>query len=233
MQKSKVNSKKYIKMIMRDYCYALIDSLPAPDKCNFTFSSEFERKMDVLFKQYKKYQIVNSIKKCIAAVFIAIICSSSLYLAINVEVRATVFEWIQQVYENSIVYKYFGEKKIDKLPEYELGYLPDDFVEVDGLENEMMKTVFFMNINTEDVLIFEYGFIDGTSNLTVFDIDVNKKSEKILINGYEADFYEADIQSMANSLIWFDNTHSIIFKLDSSLDKQTIIKISEGIKQTK
>jgi len=159
--------------------------------------------MQLLFKKYRRYEMIETAKKYIAAIFAAAIVGSGVWLTFDADARAAVVNWVRQIYENSIVYKYFGERETDVLPVYELQYVPDGFVEMDRVENEKMHYVFYLNEETGDAIVFEYKFINESSTITVQDVESNIKHKRLILNEYNANYYSSNETSGIYSTILF------------------------------
>lgn len=227
--KRKAVSKEYLKRITKGYCIAMAEQAPDTFDRNIMYPDSFIQKMKDTFKKYRRYEFIQTTKKCIAAVFAALVVGSGVWLTIDVDARASMFEWIRQIYENSIVYKYIGEREVDILPEYELHYIPDGFTKAEEHKSEKQCVVLYFNDKTNKSIIFEYCLIDRSSVTSLQNAKANSDYEKLSIGNYNADFYYANASSDANSIVWFDDENGLMFRIDSNMDKQVILDIFESV----
>lgn len=116
---------------------AMLNSLPNPSDCENEFSDEFQNKMErVRLKAslvYKRQRVTRHI----ASVFLALIITSSVWLTIDADAREIVFSWIREVYENSIIYRFWGQDETGVLPHYDPTWLPEGFEQVYEYADEM------------------------------------------------------------------------------------------------
>lgn len=227
--KRKAVSKEYLKRITQGYCIAMAEQAPDTFDRDIMYPDSFIQKMKDTFKKYRRYEFIQTTKKCIAAVFAALVIGSGVWLSVDVDARAAVVNWVRQIYENSIVYKYFGEKETNILPKYELQYIPDGLIEIDKLIDTNMYYVCYINPDTDDVLVFEYSFISNGSAITVQDLYSNINPEKFFMDGYDMEFYDTNGSSDANSLVWFDDKNGLMFHIDSNMDRQVMLHIFQNI----
>ena len=87
---------------------AMLNSLPNPSDCEYEFSDEFQAKMESVSLRANYLYRKQRINLRIASIFAVILLTSSIWLTIDVEARGVVFNWIREAYENSIVYRFFG-----------------------------------------------------------------------------------------------------------------------------
>lgn len=96
--------------------------------------------------------------------------------------RATIVRWVTEWYETHIVFRYAGEDAPGEMPRYELGELPEGFVE--NLESQFVgtgMTAHFYENEKGDVILFEYiymqqGSLSGasTENAYVVSVSINR-----------------------------------------------------------
>ena len=161
--------------------------IPSDSQISFAFSDEFEQKMQKLIARQKKsyWKYVNTAKKRVAIAVISLL--SVLMVAIsNEEVKASMLQWCEDVYEQYIHYYFEGDttKKIGY--EYQLTVIPEGFEKVyeqrdaetvvKGYENEFGDYIQLEQYVTEE-----------------FDIYVDNESGEwstIIINNHEVKLCE-------------------------------------------
>ena len=114
------------------------------------------------------------------------------------------------------------------MPRYELGELPEGFVE--NLESQFVgtgMTAHFYENEKGDVILFEYiymqqGSLSGvnTENAYVISVIVNDCEGLLVIPK------EEDSNSM---LMWLDPEHDLQFTLDAPLGQEDILHMAESV----
>ena len=194
------------------------------------FSSKFERKMRRLIWKVK-YPYVHKALKSAACILIAFLISFASVMTFNVEARAAFTRWIREVYKDSIVYEFFGEKSETASLDYRVTWIPEGYEIVYEDNNETSYCIIYSNTQADkDSLVFEYySLIEG--RLVDFILgDDRYNIGTVKINDMHGEFYSSIDGNKSNNLIWFDEHHSICFMINSSLDVASMVKIAENIK---
>jgi len=192
----------------------------------YTFSDAFNEKMARLIRRVMRRMYAVTFAKRVAAVFAAMLVGITAWLTFDVEARAAVFEWVKEVYENSIVYRYWGEPITHTLPQYDLTYLPDGFEKVDGWDDETRSSSFYINKETGDAIIYEYRFINNYSHIQIFEPTFDSY-ETVYIQENEKIYLPKNNTSNSNTILWINQTQDIFFKIDSTLEQNQILDIIE------
>ena len=170
------------------------------------------------------------LKGCVAAC-LALILSASVVLATNTQARAAFFSWVREVYENQIIYRFFGEPLSGELPEYHISWLPEGYEEVDVFYNGDQYNAFYQQC--DDVMsafVFEYFFAQDNALIGFLNFDdEDYLCKTINVNGTQADFYEALHPEETNNLIWVDERANIVFSLNGFLDEAIMVRVAESI----
>jgi len=142
--------------------------------------------------------------------------------------RATIVRWVTEWYETHIVFRYAGEDAQGETSQYELGELPEGFVE--NPERQFIgagMTSHFYENEKGDVILFEYiymqqGSLSGvnTENAYVISVIVNDCEGLLVIPK------EEDSNSM---LMWLDPEHDLQFTLDAPLGQEDILHMAESV----
>lgn len=188
-------------------------------------SDLFEKKIKRLFRRAKHPYLYQTMRR-VAAIFLASILAGSVYLAVDTEARAAFFGWVRELYENSIVYHVMPSPAADMLPRYELTWLPDGFCESDVYEDDTMYTALYQNPNTGDFFVFDYCLLTEETQTSLF---TTQSPEHLLVNGMDADFYAAIDDSDSSNLLWIENEAGVFCSINSTLSKESILRIAEGI----
>ena len=188
-------------------------------------SELFQKKIKRLFRRAKHPFFYQTMRR-VAAIFLAAILAGSVYLAVDTEARAAFFGWVRELYENSTVYHVMPSYSAEKLPRYELTWLPDGFGEPDVYEDDTMYTALYENPDTGDFFVFDYCLLTEETQTELFTIE---PPEHLLVNGMDADFYAAPDDSDSSNLLWVDTATGVFCSINSTLSKEDILRIAESI----
>lgn len=204
---------------------AMLASLPKQEELHHRFSRRFERKMGRLIRRQEGGR---QILRRIAAVFLALLIGGGLWLTVDADASAAFRKWIQSVYENSIVYRFFnGTGELSSLGQYRLTWVPDGY-------EESYTDVF------DSYILIEYGNKEGEklyfyyTRLNDFGqieavLDEMMGPEEVTTGGMRGIFYQSKAPTRFNELFWFDDEHNIAFQLSSSLEKSVMLHIAENV----
>ena len=219
-----------LRLAAASVCASMVEAAEAIPGGEHEFSRGFLDKMNALLNLDRRRRKRRRIRHRVASVFLAFLLGASIFLATNPEARAAFLAWVREVYENSVVYRFFGNAS-GVLPRYEITWMPEGFVLVDEYtidEDEIRFTYYIDESGSEDIS-FQYSWMfDGTSTF-IYNPNGVPSSEKCEINGLKGDFYSAGDDSRMNTLTWIDEDRGIVFSIDSTLPKSDIIHIAESI----
>ena len=212
-------------------CEAMLNSLPEPEECKREFSAEFEQKMKKLFAKEKTFRIMVEIRRYVAAVLILLIIGMGTIFAFNTEARAAFADWVRRIYENSIIYEFFGEQTNDVLPTYELGWVPEEYEIVDVYRSDRIYRALYQKGN--DVFVLEYGYeqhegiIELRGDIPQYTVEQEIVVDKII------DLYISKSETESNLAIWIDESTDVVFMLNCYFEKSVILNIIEQINLVK
>ena len=208
---------------------AILKSLPEPEECDHVFSDSFEAKMLPLLTKPTRINRQRSVLRAIAAVFVLVFISMTVWLTVDAEARETVMRWAREIFEKRIVYRFdtVGDNN-DVLPTYNIGWLPEGFTLTDVYEDDTWYSALYENESTGKVIVFEYRSV---LNTTIEELIANGEitREDIMINGLAGDYVSSD--DSTHNLTWFDEKNNIVFNIDSDLGKDEIFRIAESIEK--
>lgn len=198
------------------------------------FSTDFLGRIDKLLVLDELRIKRKLIRRRVAGLFLAFAIGASIFFATNVEARATFLSWVREVYESSVVYRYFGSPQY-VLPEYELSWIPEGFTLEQRFEQEqdgnICRDMIYVNSKTGDGFIFTYQTMtdDIPTILSAYEGEALSEPEKCFINNAEGVYYPPEQEGNSSDLLWFDNERGIAFAINSSLDKPVILHIAERV----
>ena len=206
---------------------AMLRSLPDPDKCTHEFSEAFNEKMRPLIARSERRQRGRNVLRSIAAILILLFISMTVWLSVDAEAREAVLNWVRQIYEDRVVYRFESAAQSGELPEYEVTWLPEGYERKIVYRNDELAGAVYYNETNGDYIGTQYHHISGKT-LEEILLEGEAQTEKVDVNGMEGDYY---YDSEANLLIWIDNNSSMVFIIDSQLGKEEIIHIAESFKK--
>ena len=214
---------------------ALLESLPAPSDCTHEFSDCFLDKMEVVVQQNRRHQTRKTFLLRIAAVFLALLIGAGALFAFSPEVRAAVTQWVREVYENSIVYRFFENdiSTSECVPLYSPDWLPDGYFIADDYLDENMRSIMYQNDSGTIIVVFEYYIANENTLVELLTNKDTQEKQTLRIQGWTADLYFAAEQSDTTNLIWVDDSKNLVFGVHGNAAPDVLIQIAESISAEK
>ncbi len=209
---------------------SLLDSLPPPSQCEHEFSPTFRDKMQKLMSKYDLRRSIRKTMQRAAMFFLAALIGVSAWLTVDAQAREAFFTWVREVYEEHIVYRFFGEPVAESLPAYRITWLPEGYEEVDAHEGEAAFNALYQK--GDDIMsafVFEYFFVQNSSLIEMQFDEAGYLHKTVNINGIQADFYLALNPDETNDLVWFDEDTNIVFSLNGSPEESVMVHIAESV----
>ena len=132
---------------------------------------------------------------------------------------------MRQIYEDRAVYTFDTVAQPGELPEYEITWIPEGFELVEEYGDEDLAGEVYYNESKEYYIGIEYNYICGATLEEVL-FEGEAQSEKVTVNGMEADYY---YDETSNVLVWIDKNDNVSFTINAQLSKEEIIRIAESI----
>lgn len=213
---------------------ALEKSLPDPSECvaPFEYSQDFLDKMDKLIRKVRRRNTVRIASQRVASVILAVLIGASAWLTVDTEARAAFVSWVREVYEDSFIYRYFGEKPEEGLQEYEIAALPEGYELVTADCTDSMHIKLYQSGDSSMMLIY-YQHHDGRTHIVESREEFDCQYKEVFVNGISADYYDLEDDAFANELLWVDEENSVVFHLSAYLGDAEMIRIAESKKSIK
>lgn len=210
-------------VIVRD---ALIEAMPSPSEIHYELSETFIKKMDVLCIKARHKVFVKTMLQRVAVFFIAILIALGTWLTIDTEARGFLIKWVREVYENHVIYRFFGRES-EVTPDYAPTWIPDNYELYEYQISKTRKMLYYYNEKSENIILFECHV--AHEGFQTHYIDDYGDAEKVTVNSLPADYYSAKNDSTTNSLIWIDEAKKLVFMIDADLPKPVILHIAESV----
>ena len=153
------------------------------------------------------------------------------WLAFDVKARAAVAEWFGSVIENVFHYSFSGSAVDGKVPSYRLGWIPEGGKQVRERNNEEQSGYSVgIQYGDEDYIDFSCGKYDEGWSIGINLLNHDVVHNQVSVKGKTIDeYYDAQLDEY--DYVWMDDEKMICFKLFSTFDHDTNMKIIETIKQ--
>lgn len=207
---------------------SMLNNLPPKAACDHTFSDGFLAKMEKLMNRQRLRQTWHKMLRVAAAIIITISLTFGTVMVASPSARAAVVQWVREVYENSMIYRFFSEPSDESLPLFGLDWIPTGFEQVDSFYDKELYRSVYMNTQTGQGFAFEYYYMDRGTVSMVAPIE-GCILEHTEINGNPADYYQELNDANTNVLMFFDEEKNICFSITATLDKDSIFTIAEHI----
>lgn len=207
---------------------AMLEGVEAAVLGEHIFSKKFQNRMTTLFKKAKAKRARDKWLKSIAAVFLLFALGTSILLSVDTEVRAEFSQWLREVYESSVVYRFFGGGQEQGLQTYECNWVPEGYLLTDEYRDDNVHMQTYIKDNS--IIGIDYEVLSESSLILYQDKD-GIAPEKVMVNNIEADLYRANSGSETNNLIWINEKEKLVFSIDSDLPVKEIVRIAENIRK--
>lgn len=202
---------------------ALACSLPEPDEVSHTFSPRFHAMMHALLRRDAMRVSLRRLARSAAVLLLTLLIGSGLWLSFDAEARADFKLWVRSVYQNSILYQYFGTRH-DGLPACEFGWLPEGYEQSSSYLTEEFTLIVFSKENEPDIVFSCYS---QYSDNQYFIFNQDDFLESVELNSVTS----VEIYSNGRDFLylWNDAVSMLSFNINSNLSRDVIFKIIANI----
>ena len=164
-----------------------------------------------------------------AVILLMLTLSLGALMAVSPTVQAAVITWVHEVYEHSVVYRFFVQTE-SPLPEYAPTWLPEGFALDERVEFDGWVLYMYLNSSTGEMLSFDYKQASADTQVQIggYDDEPVPVSEPCTVNGMTADYYPISDSGTSN-LIWIDESQGVVFTINSTLEKGVVLHIAESV----
>lgn len=161
-----------------------------------------------------------------ATILLVLFMTLGSMMALSTEVRATVLRWIRDQFQGTIFYEYFGEDVSDQIPQFDLGKLPEGYVEVERIGTSAAESVKYQN-EAGDEIWFDYQYVQqgGTSSIVPGDDEIID----VKVNGINGELYIPQNPENMKMIHWIDTKKHIHYFLNATVDEKTLLEMAENI----
>lgn len=163
----------------------------------------------------------------VASIALAAVLAGGAWLAVSKDARAEFVAWARQMFDDRVVYDFYGTYQEESLPEYVIDPLPDGFVETEFSD---LKTICVRTYTREDdIILFTWAIMSNESTTALFS--KGYRYEAVQVGTCAGDYYEAECADETNELIWFDEKNMIVFGISAFLEKDTMLALAERVEK--
>lgn len=211
---------------------AILDALPDPTECRHIFSPEFQTQMAPLLTRSKRMEVRRRWIGRAAAVLVAAAVGTASWLTVDTRAQSALFQWVREVYENSIVYHFFNDSHAAQgLSVYRPSWIPEGYQQTDVMVTDTVHTVVYQKgQDPQDGFLLDYYRYSEDSYLELWWGETEYECVELQVNGMPAQFYRSLDRTQTNDLVWLDEAAQILFTLNGKLDQDVMLHIAESIK---
>lgn len=201
---------------------ARLASLPAPEDCAEDLSPRFYRNMRPLLRRMRHPVLYQAMRQA-AACFLAVLVLGGGWLTVDTNARASFFQWVREVYETQIAYRFTGLPTEGETGVYRPAWVPEGYQEAVSSDD----IVIYYNEENR-ILSFQYNVMqEGTA---IYVVDADKATlTHVEINGIPGELYLSTDPALANGLIWLDESTGMAFSISGFLEESDILHMAESV----
>lgn len=163
----------------------------------------------------------------VAVLLIVLSLSLGSLMGVSPTVRAAVIKWVTEVYEDLIIYRYFGEDISGEMPEYGIEALPQGYTETIRDIFHAAVSVVYESSEGGDMICFDYTYMQqgaiiqfGFEDCEVIDVE---------INGMSGTLFVPDDPESSKAVTWIDEDANIQFVINAFCDEKTMLDLAESV----
>lgn len=200
---------------------AMLDSLPAPDECRHLFSPVFERRMRPLLRRARHPALYRVVRQA-AACLLTLLLLGGGWLAADTDARAAFLQWVREVYETQIIYRFAG-LPAERSGVYRSGWIPEGYTEFDVWDGGAVY------VSGDDrILAFEYGPMQEGSAVFVQNAD-KSIIKQVEVNGIPGELYLSTDPTLSNGILWIDADAGVCFTISGFLSEADILHMAKSV----
>ena len=150
-------------------------------------------------------------------------------MTFNVEARAALTRWIREVYKDSIVYEFFGEKSETASLDYRVTWVPEGYELISESINPNEYIAIYKNLESgKGTFIFNCYYLKDKDKINFAVNEEEYIRYEVNIRGVRAEVYESIGTDESHNLIWFDS--DIGFNINAKINVNDMFKIAKSVK---
>ncbi len=209
---------------LSEYNQAFLDSLPAPENCEYQFSEKFQKKINKLITRAKHPSLHKALRSAVAAILIFAMLFG-LTMVISPEARASVIQWIKEQTKSFAGYSFSGPTSVNKedIQQIQPPPFPDGYQLAQVVEQEGGISYIYFD---------DQGNIAEFSCMTNGSLFVEKENAiqcSIMIKGIDADIYISNNNQACSVIVWTEESSGYLFQIACIAEKDELIHMAEFV----
>lgn len=163
----------------------------------------------------------------VAVLLVVLSLSLGSLMAVSPTVRATVIEWVTELYEDLLIYRYSGETISGEMPQYGIDSLPQGYTETIRDIFSASVSVVYESSAGGNMICFDYTYMQqgainqfGLKDCEVIDVE---------INGMSGTLFVPDDPESSKAVTWIDEDANIQFVINAFCDETTMLDLAESV----
>ncbi|MBQ9536106.1 MAG: DUF4367 domain-containing protein [Clostridia bacterium] len=214
----------------------------AGEQVAFTPSRAHRRQMRAMLRdplrwaKNKTRPLWQKVLRSAAVVLLAVSVGFGGVLAVSPSARAAVQRWLTTWYERYVIYDYYGEEQSEKLPLYEITWLPEGFVESidERIERPNLVFIIYRKIGDEEnsIISMSYRYMQDGGGFSIGW--QNAEVRPVKVNGMEGMlFLEPEGSGIMSMVTWIDEEKNIQFDIQAEAGELDIMHMAESVSLVK
>ena len=194
-----------------------------------SFSLRFERRIRRLTRKANNPQLYRFLNKVACLLLIALV-SFAAVMTFDVEARAAFVRWVKEIYEEHIIYRFYGDREESASLNYRVTWVPEGFELVEGHKSIVSRGEYYQKGDNilEGFAVYWSLNEDGDQSMIVTHGEYDHSF--LDINGHKAELYDDISEDESDIIIWFDEEKSMDFHINYlNISLEDAIKIAENI----
>lgn len=198
-----------------------------------TVSIRFQRQMRIMktnpnsWARRRRKPVWKQFMQAVAMILLVGSVMIGTIVAASPTARAMIVEWVTEWYENSVIYRFFGEPVFEDLPQYKITNLPTGYYDTRAPLKLPNNTEITYENSLGEVIKFEYMRIEEGSAI-VMDTE-NMLISEIEINKCFGHLYVSQDPQQSNCITWYDNLEGIQFVIDGFFDGEELASMAKSV----
>lgn len=174
----------------------------------------------------KKRPVWKKVLQTAACLLLAAALGLAALLAVSSEARAGLLQWVRTIGDTSVSYDFYAGPTNQVPPRYEIGALPEGYVEIENNVIPKSRLVIYQNEEGQRIT-FQYMYMEEGVGLGIETENV--EMTEIEVNGWNGYFYLVPNGSDSSAVVWADEQAGLLFSLDMWGALNEILPVAESI----
>ena len=174
----------------------------------------------------KKRPVWKKVLQTAACLLLAAALGLAALLAVSPEARAGLLQWVRTIGDTSVSYDFYAEPTDQVPPRYEIGALPEGYVEIENNAIPKSRLVIYQNEEGQRIT-FQYMYMEEGVGLGIETENV--EMTEIEVNGWNGYFYLVPDGLDSSAVVWADEQAGLLFSLDMWGALNEILPVAESI----